>query len=354
VPKLSIFADMKMHIPKIHFHYVLLALVLTLFACRSEIKRFIDPEDTRYSEDVRAISRRINKDPNNADLYYKRSNTFFFEDKFSEALLDIEVAIALQPENAFYYFKQGEYYMSGDTANAQKAEKSYLKSIALNPNAEEPRLKYAILLLAKQRYEETAEQLNAILRTNTANADALFFMGMVNKESGDTIRAIQRFRETVEMNNTYYNAYMQLAMLHLDNNFELCLAYLDNALRIDEFSDEANYTKGLLLQNNGEPSTAREFYKRTVELNPGHRLAYYNLAYLEVESNNYPKALDYLEKLLRVDPEYVEGLHFRGAIYFENKRYDLAADDWSKALKLEPENTEIRDDLENLKKLISK
>lgn len=345
---------MKMHIPKIHFHYVLLALVLTIFACRAEIKRFIDPEDTRYSEDIRAISSKINKDPQNADLYYKRANTFFFEDKFSEALLDIEVAISLQPDNAFYYFKQGEYYMSGDTANAQKAEKSYLKSIELDPNAEEPRLKYAILLLAKQRYVETAEQLNAILRTNSANADALFFMGMVNKESGDTLRAIQRFRETVEMNNTYYNAYMQLAMLHLDNNFDLCLAYLDNALRIDEYSDEANYTKGLLLQNNNEKTTAKEFYKRTLELNPGHRLAYYNLAYLEVESANYPKAIDYLDKLLRIDPEFVEGLHFRGAIYLETKRYDLAADDLSRALKLEPENTEIQADLDRLKKEIGK
>ena len=327
----------------------LFSILFLPFACKNEVKRFIDPEDKRYSEDIRVVSQRINKDPSNADLYYKRANTFFFEDKFKEALADIQIAIELNPEVAFYHFKQGEYYMSGDTADAKSAEKAYLKAIELDPEAEEVRIKYGILLLAKQRYNETIEQMNAVMSINPANPDALFFIGMAYKETGDTLRATLKFRETVEMNNTYYNAYMQLAYLFLDSDPQMALLYLDNALRIDEFSDEALYTKGLLMQNMEEYELAKEFYRRTKEINPGHRLAYYNLAYLDVLEENFPKALEQLGKLLVLDPEYIPALHFRGAIYQKLKMYENALKDFQLALKLEPENEEIKTDINTLK-----
>jgi len=344
VPKLVIFAIMNPIISR-NLSLVLFSTLFLLMACKNEVKRFIDPEDKRYSEDVRIISQRINKDPKNADLYYKRANTFFFENKFKEALADIEIAIELNPEVAFYHFKQGEYYMSGDTADAKSAEKAYLKAINLDPEVEEVRIKYGILLLAKQRYEETMEQMNTALGLNPANADALFFIGMVYKEKGDTIRAILKFRETVELNNTYYNAYMQLAYLFLETDPQMALLYLDNAIRIDEFSDEALYTKGLLMQNKEEYELAKEFYRRTKEINPGHMLAYYNLAYLEVLEENYNKAIEQLDKLLILAPEYIPALHFRGAIYQKLKMYDSALKDFKQAAKLEPENEEIAEDL---------
>jgi tetratricopeptide (TPR) repeat protein len=343
VPKLVIFAVMK-RVVKLKFIYLFIGFIF-LIGCKQEIKRFIDPEDTRYSEDVRSISKKINKNPNDAELYYKRANTFFFEEKFQEALADIRIAIELNPEVAFYHFKEGEYYMSGDTADAKMAEKSYLRALELEPGLEEAHFKLGILYFAKQRYKDCANQMEEILKNNSSNPDAFFFLGMINKETGDTVRAIQRFQEAVELNNTYYNAYMQLGLILLESNPELSLKYLNNAIRIDEFSDEAHYTKGLLLQNKNENAAAKEFYKRTLELNPGHRLAYYNLAFIEVMETNYIKALDYLDKLLFLDPEYVPALHFRGVIYKELKQFDKAEKDLKSANELEPDNEEIMQDL---------
>lgn len=328
----------------------MLFLLLGLAACKPEIQRYIADDDTSYSEDVRFASAKINKDPKNPELYYQRSNAFFFEDKFKDALADIEVSITISPNNAYYHFRKAEYLMAGDTADAIQAEKSYLKTIELEPEMEEARYRYGVLLFAKQKYEETAEQMNAIIKQNSANPDALFMIGMINKEKGDTIRAILRFQETVEANNTYYNAYMQLALLMIFDNPDLAMRYVDNALRVDEFSDEAHYTKGILLQNKGEFKAASEFYKRTTELNPGHRLAYYNLAYLEteMESGTLFKALDYLEKLLIIDPEYVPALHFRSAIYVSLKKFDAAKKDLRNAIEFEPDNQDLKDDLAKL------
>lgn len=333
------------------FFITFFTLFLLIVACKNEIKRYINPNDTKYSEDVRAMSQIINKNPKDAELYYKRANIFFVEHKYKEAIADINVAIELSPKSAFYFFKLAEYYMADDTAYAKGAEKAYLKSIELGPNQEEPHLKYAILLLAKQRYNETAEQLNAILNINPSNPDAMFYLGMVNKEVGDTAQAIKRFQEAANIDNNYYNAYMQLAMLYLEKEPQLALSYIDNAIRVNEFSDEAHYTKGLILEDRGEFVPAKEFYKRTIELNPQHRFAYFRLAYINAEiDKDFNKSLDYLDKLLTVDPDFVPGLHFRSAIYQHLKMYDKAYDDLKKASQLEPDNQEIKAELDALQK----
>jgi tetratricopeptide (TPR) repeat protein len=63
------------------------------------------------------------------------------------------------------------------------------------------------------------------------------------------------------------------------------------------------------------------------------------------------KALDYLDKLLYFDPEFVPGLHFRGVIHKELRMFDKAKKDLQSALELEPENEEIKEDLESVMRM---
>jgi tetratricopeptide (TPR) repeat protein len=337
-----------MNMKFVHYTLISLWVVFLWVGCRQEINRYISPDDTSYSEDIRAVSQKINDDPRNAELYYTRANTFFFEDRYKDAVADIDIAIMLQPKVAFYYFKKAEFLMAGDTADAVGAEKALKMSLELEPENHEASFKLGLIWLAKQKYQETSELMQSILQQEADHPDALFILGMVNKEMGDTARAIQRFREAAEANNTFYNAYMQLALLLLNDNPDLSMKYLDNALRIDEFSDEAVYTKGLLLQQKGVFSQAKEFYKRTIELNPTHKLAYYNMAYIETEVGTLYKAMEYLDKLLDMDPEYVPALHFKGALHAELKQFAQARRNLSLALELEPDNEELQSDLRNL------
>src|SRR5688572_10023558 len=115
-----------------------LCLILGIFfldSCKKKVgQRYISETDTTYSADIRHVSKKINLDPSNPELYYRRANTFFFEDNFKQATLDIEYAITLDSSNALYHFSRGSYLMSGDTANAREAEISYKKAITLKPD----------------------------------------------------------------------------------------------------------------------------------------------------------------------------------------------------------------------------
>ena len=315
-------------------------------ACKREIKRYIDENDENYSEDIRSVSQKINKNPGDAELYYQRANTFYYEKRFKDALEDMKIAIELNPKNAVYQYKLGEIYFEQDTIRARPAEEAYRKATELNPDYVEARLKLSKLLIAQLRYNEAVEELRKVTDKNPTNIQALFFLGIANKEMKDTVMAVQRFREVTELDRTAYDAYMQLALIYMDKDPDMALLYLDNALRVDDFSDEAHYTKGLILQRQNQMVPAREFYKRTIELNPTHLLAYYNLAYLDLIDGKTESALDFLSRLLDMHPEDVSALHLRGVIYKDLKNYDKARVDLLKALSLEPDNKEIKEDLE--------
>ena len=116
------------------FSVMLLTLMVYIQSCdRSLPPRYISESDTSFSADIRNLSKKINKDPKNAELYYKRSNAFFFEDNYKQATLDIEYALQLDSNKELYHYSRGKYLMAGDTANAKEAEHSFTKAIRINP-----------------------------------------------------------------------------------------------------------------------------------------------------------------------------------------------------------------------------
>ncbi|MGK7945718.1 MAG: tetratricopeptide repeat protein [Microcystaceae cyanobacterium] len=74
----------------------------------------------------------IQLNPQSAEAYNGRGNTYFVLDKQQEAIKDYTKAIKLNPQLArSYYNRAYAYYRLGDT---QKAIKDYNQAIELNPN----------------------------------------------------------------------------------------------------------------------------------------------------------------------------------------------------------------------------
>ena len=53
-------------------------------------------------------------------------------------------------------------------------------------------------------------------------------------------------------------------------------------------------------------------------------------------AKNYPLALDYLDRILTLKPDYAEGWNVRATVYFLNDDYSRAVFDLDQVLKLEP------------------
>lgn len=332
------------------FVFFVAGLLVSCTSKNDERERYISDSDTTYSADVRSISERINKSPEDASLYAIRANTFYYEENYPEALLDIEQSILLSPNEALFYYRKGEYLMSMDSVDSKSVKKAYQKSIELNPEFSDAILAYSKLLIARMEYKEADRMLSKALSVDNTNSKAYFLRGMSRKEQNDTAGAINMFSKAVSHDDSYFDAVLQIGDLYAAQNNELALLYFDRALAINEYSADAYYSKGLYLQNHSKFKDALKMYERTIELNSGYRLAYYNLAYIMIEFENYSDAHKQLDKAIEVDPGYENAYNLKGVCYQKEGNLELAREYYNRTISLNPDNPFAKRNLEKLDK----
>lgn len=301
-------------------------------------ERYIAESDTMYTEDVRSISKRINDNPSDAKLYATRANTFYYEDNFGEAIEDISYAIKLEPKNAVYHFKKGEYLMRLDTLKTKEVKESFETALELQPDFPEAAVQLAKIYIARQEYNKAEVLLSDILYKNKTNAQAYFYRGISKKEQGDTLTAVDAFTQALIYKDDYLEACMQLGDLYAIKGNDLALQYFNKALAIDEFSYEALYSKGLFLQKKQQYKDALIHYEKTVEINPGHRLAYYNMAYIHLLFENYTRAIEYSDEVINLDPGNDNAYYLKGLCFEMTGDQAQAKELYEKSLEVNPNN----------------
>lgn len=323
---------------------VSLSLVLLLAACHSTPQkgRYISETDTSFSKDVRDISAKINKDPNNAELYYRRGNTFYYQDLFKDAVLDFEFAVSLDSQNALYHQMCAEAMLQSDTADSRKAKFHLEKALSIKPDFADAAFALGKLYLARQEYEKS----ELVFKKLTGKLDfadkAFLYLGIGKKEQKDTQQALAYFEKAQQSNPQNEEVAMQIALIKAESNDPLALQYIDKVIAINEYSDEAFYAKGLYLQSKGQYKDAFQNYEKARTLNPGHILATYNTAVLYNLFEEYAKAEEMCNKTLDLAPEYANALALRGFTFEKRGNKAAAEKDYRKALQIEPDNAMAR------------
>jgi tetratricopeptide (TPR) repeat protein len=65
---------------------------------------------------------------------------------------------------------------------------------------------------------------------------------------------------------------------------------------------------------------------------------YFNTGFDLYKKNQYDQAIQYLDKAIKADPDYLAAYQVRGNSFFALKEYDLALDDYDDAIDIEPRN----------------
>lgn len=333
--------------------FVILGFILAQSCKKSTAYRYISDTDTTFSADIRAISKKINNAPTNAELFYTRAKTFYFIDKYKDAIIDLDYALVLDSINPLYCYTKGMYLMSGDTANAREAEKSFKKAIRLKKDYVEAYLELAKIQFAKQNYFEAEQNYFEASKLDPSNALPYFYIGLMAKEQKDTAKAINLFEKALVYDGNYYDAIMQLANYYAEKNNKKCVALFDKALKINEYSYEAMYAKGLYFQNQNLYKDASILYQEVVKINPSHLFCRYNLAYIHTHFKNYEDALDLLNETIKLDERYADAYTLRGFVK-ENMRNSLGANsDYQLALQLDKNQKLASEGLKRVKVITS-
>ena len=131
-----------------------------------------------------------------------------------------------------------------------------------------------------------------------AEARTMYEQAVAVMASGDFLEAELRLKEFVLRYPRYPGAYVNLAILHLnDEDEDAARAAIDAALLIDPDYPPALNQQGVLLRRTGKILEAEAAYLKAVTADPEYALAHYNLGVLyELYLQRLDDALQHFER----------------------------------------------------------
>lgn len=302
----------------------------------------------KLTPEIAQLSEQINSSPNNAGLIFTRANAYFHYGNMKYALQDYLKAYTIDSVNAAYALGLSDCFFEVNNApGAIQVLENYRKTDTENQDIL-LNLAEDYFLLPEPKYKEALDVLNSLLKVNVRNADAYFYKGLIFEELKDTTKAISNYQTCVEVDPDYYDGYMQLGLLYSEKKDKLALKYFDNALSVNDTSNEAVYAKAKFLQDNNMTIAAINSYKNIIEKNPQDDDAIYNLATLYYGLDSIQKAYTYFNLTTKIAPARALGYYGKGLCAEQMGKKEEAASLYNQALNLDPE---LKDAEQRLKKL---
>jgi len=168
------------------------------------------------------------------------------------------------------------------------------------------------------------------------------------KEQKDTIKAESIIDRALTINPENFDAVMQKVLLLNERRDPQTFAWADKAVRMNEFSDEALYTMGLIKQNELKYADARTFYERVIKINPNHVYAHYNLAVIQSLFDNHQECIDWCDKVLDLNPSFDKALALKGYSYEKLGNKKAALQEYKAALSINPKAELAKEGLKNI------
>jgi tetratricopeptide (TPR) repeat protein len=122
------------------------------------------------------------------------------------------------------------------------------------------------------------------------------------------------------------------------------------SIETDPTHAEAYYNLGNIYAQNKQFRIARDLYRRAMKIDPKATRAYNNLGNIYFETGRLDSALKYYGIAIDLDPAYETPLYHSGLIYHELGEFSKAESLWQRLLKINPRNNRVRQLLKTLPK----
>jgi tetratricopeptide (TPR) repeat protein len=293
----------------------------------------------------------IQDDSSNINAFLERSKLYERQNKMLLAISDMEKVVELEPSNTENLNKLASLYFQ--VTNKNKAIETYVKTLEFDNANEE-----ALLNLGKIHYILVAEDttnrnislayLYNVVKINTTNTDAFFFIAQNYLEEGDTVKAINALVKSVDANPDFYEGYIQLGLLHANKKDIKAIDYYNNALRIDPKSTEVHYNLGYFYQSVDSFNKAESWYRKLLDIDKTYKSTNYNLAYILFLKEKYEEAIKFFNESIKKDPANIDAYYGRGLCFKSLGNTEQAKKDFEKALEINPSDELIRKELNSL------
>jgi len=204
-----------------------------------------------------------------------------------------------------------------------------------------------LLEIAAERPEQARVHFTNLLGTGQRRPDALYFLGNVAEQLGETTNALQLYLR-IRSGRHFPSAQIQIGKLLFElGQKEAALDHLHTfAKRFPSYTEAVVLLEGGLLVDTGRELEALELYSTTLSENPGARTVQYARALLLEQMNRVDAALADLFDLVETDPGDGSALNALGYVLADRTdRLDEALGYIERAHELLPNEGAVLDSL---------
>lgn len=320
-----------------------LGLLLALFACNNTPKPETDNKPQAptapksVTEAIQLLTDSIAMDSTDAHLYVNRAKAYFANEQIGQAMVDINKALQLDPNNVETYLLLADvYYTLGDQDNIAS---TLNRAAEVNSLDARPLVKLAELNLLQQNYNLAFGYVDKALGLSPYNPRAYFVKGMCFMAAQqDTANALKNFQLASEQDANFYDPVEQISRIYAVQQPPYALDYLHKAQQ--QFPDitTTRYELALYLQSHGEPEEALQHYDTLLMQNPENYIVLFNKGYVNyVYLEDNQTALEYFNQALAVNPDYLDALYNKGRVLEQMGDYSQAMSIYKEVLKTRPD-----------------
>jgi tetratricopeptide (TPR) repeat protein len=290
------------------------------------------------------INAKIEAEPNNYAHYLERASYYGTLQNYVDAMKDIERAIIADSAHSEIYLLKGDMHFK--MLNEKEAYKEYEHCLAFDANNTDCLLKKAAIDILLKNYSLAINHINAALKINETLPYAYYLKGRMYKETGDTTLACSSYQTAIEVDPTYYDAYIEAGLLFHRQKHNLAKEYYNSAIELRPRTVEPWYNLAMFYQETGfkykqNYQLAFAAYDTIASIDPSFATAYFNKGFIHLEFlQQYDSAVVEFSKAIEKLPSYYQAYYNRGLCYESMNKIKDAENDYRQALRIQPTYTE--------------
>ena len=164
-------------------------------------------------------------------------------------------------------------------------------------------------------------------------------IGLCSKFRGDTVKALEKFREAVLKDAFFGPAHLELGDLQFSSNPEDAEKSYLMARKLMPESVEPVYRLGLMDLHHNSLSKAKRKFKKGLRMDPRHFGLNYMLGRIRFMENMHKSAVKYFSKCIAENQQDVDVITWRAVCYTVLGKYSAAIKDLDNSILIQPDNS---------------
>ena len=201
-------------------------------------------------------------------------------------------AITLSPQSAMAVCGLATVYRSN---KPEEAAKLYLEAYRINQDLLDAYYEYAVILYKQKEYKKAADVCFELLTKNSNYFKAYYLLGDIKGENRDSITAITYYKNALDINPSFGEAYFRLGEMYLRvGRLKDSIDALEKSLNFVTPNYDPYVFYGQVLMTAGEIEKAKSIYDEALKINNKNTEAIAGIASINIYKKNYQRANDLL------------------------------------------------------------